>query len=127
MLRVQPCPGLRPGPRHPPRPGGAGPPQRPPPMSHHPHALALRPPGARRGRWRPALATNRPPPLRAGACGPTWFGPGGPALYFRPPTPDGELVQAFVERPPPGDRDAQVRAWMPTAGGALVGEGTASV
>jgi hypothetical protein len=67
------------------------------------------------------------PPLLLEAFGPAWFETGSLSLYFTFATIDGEPVQAFVERPPPGATDAQVRAWMSTPDGRLVAEGTASV
>ena len=83
--------------------------------------------GFRGGTVAGSIHMDQFPPLLLEAFGPSWFETGGLSLYFRHATTDGEPVQAFVERPPPGDRDAQVRAWMTTAGGELVGEGTASV
>ena len=76
------------------------------------------------------------PPLLLEAFGEPWFETGSLSLYFRHATTDGEAVQAFVERPPTGGHDPQVRAWMTTqvsdsdqaaAGGLLVAEGTAAV
>jgi hypothetical protein len=67
------------------------------------------------------------PPLLLQAFGRRWFETGSLSLYFRHATTDGEAVQAFVERPPPGAHDAQVRAWMTTPAGELVAEGTAAV
>jgi hypothetical protein len=66
-------------------------------------------------------------PLLLEAFGPAWFETGTLSLYFTFATTDGEPVQAFVERPPPGATDAQVRAWMTTPDGTVVAEGTASV
>src|SRR6202042_1570603 len=63
------------------------------------------------------------PPLLVEAFGPAWFETGRLPLSSRPPPPDGEPVQAFVERPPPGAADAQVRAWMTTPDGTLVADG----
>jgi hypothetical protein len=63
-------------------------------------------------------------PLLVDAFGPGWFERGSLSLYFRQATADGEPVQAFLQRP--GGR-AQVRAWMTTAEGAMVAEGTASL
>ena len=67
------------------------------------------------------------PPLLLQAFGRRWFETGSLSLYFRHATTDGEAVQAFVERPPPGAHDAQVPAWMTTPAGELVAEGTAAV
>jgi hypothetical protein len=67
------------------------------------------------------------PPLLIQAFGQRWFQTGSLSLYFRHATTDGEPVQAFIERPPTGDRDVQVRAWAMTGGGTLVAEGTAAV
>src|SRR5580704_18947997 len=76
------------------------------------------------------------PPLLVQAFGRQWFETGSLSLYFRHATIDGEAVQAFVERPPAGDHDPQVRAWMTTprsdsdesaASSQLVAEGTAAV
>ena len=76
------------------------------------------------------------PPLLLQAFGKPWFETGSLSLYFRHATTDGESVQAFVERPPAGAHDPQVRAWMTTprdasdesaASGQLVAEGTAAV
>jgi hypothetical protein len=75
------------------------------------------------------------PPLLIQAFGQRWFETGSLSLYFRHATTDGEAVQAFVERPPAGSHDSQVRAWMTTprddsddsaASGQLVAEGTAA-
>ncbi len=67
------------------------------------------------------------PPLLLQAFGQRWFETGSLSLYFRHATTDGEAVQAFVERPPTGDVDPQVRAWMTTPAAELVAEGTAAV
>jgi acyl dehydratase len=67
------------------------------------------------------------PPLLIQAFGNRWFETGSLSLYFRHATTDGEAVQAYVERPPAGADDAQVRVWMTTPTGELVAEGTASV
>jgi acyl dehydratase len=79
------------------------------------------------------------PPLLTQAFGRQWFETGSLSLYFRHATIDGEAVQAFVERPPAGDHDPQVRAWITTPGDAgdaddagdegreLVAEGTAAI
>jgi acyl dehydratase len=67
------------------------------------------------------------PPLLLQALGQRWFETGSLSLYFRHATTDGEPVQAFVERPPAGADDPQVRAWMTTPAGELVAEGTAAV
>ena len=67
------------------------------------------------------------PPLLMQAFGQRWFETGSLSLYFRHATTDGEAVQAFVERPPAGAHDPQVRAWMTTPTDELVAEGTAAV
>jgi acyl dehydratase len=70
------------------------------------------------------------PRLLMQAFGQQWFETGSLSLYFRHATIDGEAVQAFVERPPAGAHDPQVRAWMTTPGdegGQLIAEGTAAV
>ena len=82
------------------------------------------------------------PPLLVQAFGQRWFETGSLSLYFRHATTDGEAVRAFVDRPPAGARDPQVRAWMTTPregsdqtggnsqtddSGQLVAEGTAAV
>jgi acyl dehydratase len=67
------------------------------------------------------------PPLLLQAFGQRWFETGNLSLYFRHATTDGEAVQAFVERPPAGGHDPQIRAWMTTPAGELVAEGTAAV
>jgi hypothetical protein len=54
------------------------------------------------------------PPLLLRAFGPQWFETGSLSLYFRNATTDNEPVQAFVERPPAGSTDVQVRAWATT-------------
>ena len=66
------------------------------------------------------------PPLLLQAFGQRWFETGSLSLYFRHATTDGEAVQAFVEHPPDGTHDPQVRAWMTTPAGELVAEGTAA-
>ena len=66
------------------------------------------------------------PPLLLQAFGERWFEAGSLSLYFRHATTDGEPVQAFLERPEHGERDAQVRAWATTGEDTLVAEGTAS-
>lgn len=67
------------------------------------------------------------PPLLLQAFGRRWFETGCLSLYFRHATTDGEPVQAFVRRPPPGETDSQVRAWATTADDVLVAEGTAGI
>lgn len=75
------------------------------------------------------------PPLLIQAFGQPWFETGSLSLYFRHATTDGEAIQAFVERPPAGAHDPQVRAWMTTPredsdeadASELVAEGTAAV
>jgi acyl dehydratase len=67
------------------------------------------------------------PPLLIEAFGPQWFETGSLSLYFRNATTNDEPVQAFVERPPAGASDVQVRAWATTSNDVIVGEGTASV
>ncbi len=66
-------------------------------------------------------------PLLIEAFGPTWFETGSLSLYFRNATTDNEPVQAFVERPPAGATDVQVRAWAIAGNDVIVGEGTASI
>jgi hypothetical protein len=66
------------------------------------------------------------PPLLVRAFGPRWFETGSLSTYFRNATTDGEPVRAFVEAPPKGVEDAQVRVWMERDDGTLVLEGTAS-
>jgi len=82
------------------------------------------------------------PPLLVQAFGQRWFETGSLSLYFRHATTDGEAVRAFIDRPPAGAPDPQVRAWMRTPrdgsdktggdsqtddSGQLVAEGTAAV
>jgi len=83
--------------------------------------------GFRGGTVAGSIHMDQFPPLLLEAFGPSWFETGSLSLYFRYATTDGEPVQAFVGRPPEAGQDAQVRAWMSTADGGLVGEGTASV
>jgi len=66
------------------------------------------------------------PPLLVRAFGQRWFETGSLSTYFRNATTDGEPVRAFVEAPPKGVDDAQVRVWMERDDGTLVLEGTAS-
>jgi hypothetical protein len=82
--------------------------------------------GFRGGTVAGSIHMDQFPPLLIEAFGPAWLETGTLSLYFRHATTDGEPVQAFVERPPPGARDAQDRAWMTTPDGTLVAEGTAS-
>ena len=67
------------------------------------------------------------PPLLVRAFGERWFETGSLSTYFRNATTDGEPVRAYVELPPAGARDSQVRVWMERDDGTLVLEGTASV
>lgn len=83
--------------------------------------------GFRGGTVAGSIHMDQFPPLLLEAFGQGWFETGSLSLYFRYATTDGEPVQAFAERPPDGGQDAQVRAWMTTPDGGLVGEGTASV
>src|SRR5690348_13368579 len=92
--------------------------------------------GFRGGTVAGSIHMDQFPPLLLEAFGPSWFETGCLSLYFRYATTDGEPVQAFLERPRGGGADAcapdvgqdtQVRAWMTTPEGDLVGEGTASV
>jgi hypothetical protein len=99
--------------------------------------------GFRGGTVAGSIHMDQFPPLLLEAFGPSWFETGSLSLYFRYATTDGEPVQAFLERPRGGGagarapdnterplepgQDAQVRAWMTTADGDLVGDGTASV
>jgi hypothetical protein len=82
--------------------------------------------GFRGGTVAGSIHMDQFPPLLLEAFGPSWFETGSLSLYFRYATTDDEPVQAFVGRPD-GAQDAQVRAWMATPDGDLVGEGTASV
>lgn len=73
-------------------------------------------------------------PLLLQAFGDEWFRTGSISMYFRHATVDGEPTQAFVDlttvHPAAAGApvtDAQVRVWMETTDGAVVGEGTASV
>ncbi len=83
--------------------------------------------GFRGGTVAGSIHMDQFPPLLLEAFGEGWFETGCLSLYFRHATTDGEPVQAFLERPPARDQDAQVRAWMTTTHGELVAEGTASV
>src|SRR5215470_326580 len=83
--------------------------------------------GFRGGTVAGSIHMDQFPPLLLEVFGQGWFETGSLSLYFRYATTDGESVQAFAERPPDGGQDAQVRAWMTTSDGDLVGEGTASV
>jgi hypothetical protein len=83
--------------------------------------------GFRGGTVAGSIHMDQFPPLLLEAFGPSWFETGSLSLYFRYATTDGEPVQAFLERPPAAGPDAQVRGWMTTPDGDLVGEGTASV
>ena len=83
--------------------------------------------GFRGGTVAGSIHMDQFPPLLLEAFGQRWFETGSLSLYFRHATTDGEPVRAFLDRPPAGERDAQVRAWMTTADGDLVAEGTASV
>jgi len=87
-------------------------------------AVAL---GFRGGTVAGSVHMDQFPPLLVQAFGPGWFETGSLSLYFRNATIDNEPVQAFVERPPAGAADAQVRAWATTGNGIIVGEGTASI
>jgi hypothetical protein len=66
------------------------------------------------------------PPLLVRAFGQRWFETGSLSTYFRNATMGGEPVRAFVEQPPRGASDVQVRVWMERDDGTLVLEGTAS-
>jgi hypothetical protein len=83
--------------------------------------------GFRGGTVAGSIHMDQFPPLLLKAFGQRWFETGGLSLYFRHATTDGEPVQAFVESPPDGGQDVQVRAWMTTPDDDVVGEGTASV
>jgi hypothetical protein len=92
--------------------------------------------GFRGGTVAGSIHMDQFPPVLIQAFGQRWFETGSLSLYFRHATTDGEAVQAFVERPPAGAHDAQVRAWMTTprddsdetaVSGQLVAEGTAAV
>lgn len=67
------------------------------------------------------------PPLLLDAFGRRWFETGSLSLYFRNARVDNEPVQAFLERPPTGAADPQVRAWATDGGDTVIAEGTASV
>jgi hypothetical protein len=62
--------------------------------------------GFRGGTVAGSIHMDQFPPLLLEAFGQGWFETGSLSLYFRHATTDGEPVQAFVERPPPGERDA---------------------
>jgi hypothetical protein len=83
--------------------------------------------GFRGGTVAGSIHMDQFPPLLLEAFGERWFQTGGLSLYFRHATTDGEPVQAFLERPGPGEPDAQVRAWAMTGEDTLIAEGTASV
>jgi hypothetical protein len=83
--------------------------------------------GFRGGTVAGSIHMDQFPPLLLAAFGDRWFETGSLSLYFRHATTDGEPVQAFLERPEPGEPDVQVRAWAITGEDALVAEGTASV
>jgi hypothetical protein len=82
--------------------------------------------GFRGGTVAGSIHMDQFPPLLLEAFGERWFETGCLSLYFRHATTDGEPVQAFLERPEPGDPDAQVRAWATTGDDTLIAEGTAS-
>jgi hypothetical protein len=65
------------------------------------------------------------PPLLIEALGETWFETGSLSLYFQRATTDGEPVQAWVDRPVEGTR--QAACGILTEDGGAAAEGTASV
>lgn len=83
--------------------------------------------GFRGGTVAGSIHMDQFPPLLLEAFGNRWFETGCLSLYFRHATTDGEQVQAFLERPPAGESDAQVRAWATTNDGDVVADGTAGV
>lgn len=81
--------------------------------------------GFRGGTVAGSIHMDQFPPLLIEAFGPRWFEVGSLSLYFRNATTDDEPVQAFVQRPPAGATDVQVRAWATTSNDVMVGDGTA--
>jgi hypothetical protein len=71
--------------------------------------------GFRGGTVAGSIHMDQFPPLLLVAFGDRWFETGSLSLYFRHATTDGEPVQAFLERPEPGEPDVQVRAWGRTS------------
>lgn len=67
------------------------------------------------------------PPLLVKAFGPEWFERGTLSLYFVNATTDREAVRAFVDEPPAGGADAQVKVRVEREDGMPVAEGTASL
>ncbi|HXH20736.1 MAG TPA: hypothetical protein VNN10_01815 [Dehalococcoidia bacterium] len=67
------------------------------------------------------------PPLLLRAFGQRWFETGTLSCYFKNATISDEAVRCFVQVPPAGAADAQVRVWMERDDGMQVLEGTASV
>ena len=65
------------------------------------------------------------PPLLIEALGETWLETGSLSLYFQRATTDGEPVQAWVDRPVEGTR--QAACGILTEDGGAAAEGTASV
>jgi hypothetical protein len=82
--------------------------------------------GFRGGTVAGSIHMDQFPPLLLEAFGERWFETGSLSLYFRHATTDGEPVQVLLERPPAGERDAQVRAQATTVDDVLVAEGTAA-
>ena len=80
--------------------------------------------GFRGGTVAGSIHMDQFPPLLIDAFGPRWFEAGSLSLYFRNATTDNEPVQAFVQRPPAGATDVQVRAWAASSD-VIVAEGTA--
>lgn len=64
------------------------------------------------------------PPLALKAFGKRWFERGSVSMYFINATTDGEPVLAFVEQPPAGATDVQVKAWIERDDHMKVAEGT---
>jgi len=80
--------------------------------------------GFRGGTVAGSIHMDQFPPLLIDAFGPRWFEADSLSLYFRNATTDNEPVQAFVQRPPAGATDVQVRAWAASSD-VIVAEGTA--
>lgn len=70
---------------------------------------------------------NQFPPVLLRAFGNRWFETGSLSCYFQNATISDEPVRCFVEVPPAGASDAQVRAWMEQDNGTQVLEATAAV
>lgn len=81
--------------------------------------------GFRGGTVAGSLHMEQFPPLLIAAFGDEWLKRGGMSLYFKYATTDNEPVQAFVRRPGPGGRRAEI--WMDDVNGNRVADGTASL